>query len=300
MDENCFENTLVLGNGFSRTIFDKMHSWGNLFEGEDSDIKNYTILYEIYLLKNNCKKEEDVKKEVKKKINDCVSEEKIKTNIHDIDKFGRYLKENKVHNIITTNYDEGIEIILCNKCGYKRIEKPDGLIPEETYSIRTYKEFENIEMNHRVKLWQIHGNMERIKSITLGFDQYCGSLSKLCSYLKGEYESDQGPKCKTRMIKKCETRTFDGLSWAELFFNTNIYIVGLGMDFSEIDIWWLLNKRIRIKNQISQVLNDIYFLYNELYDNKKDIFEALNAFQVACIGITPDDDYIQTIFKQMH
>ena len=169
-----------------------------------------------------------------------------------------------IHNIITTNYDEGIEIILCNKCGYKKLEKPEGLVPEEVFSIRTYKVFENSVLNHRVKLWQIHGKLERIKSITLRFDQYCASLSKLCSYLKGQYESDKGPKCRIPMIEKYETQTFDGLSWAELFFYTNVYIVGFGMDFSEIDIWWLLNKRIRIKNRTSRLQNDIFYLYNEL------------------------------------
>lgn len=299
MGEEYIENTLFLGNGFSRNVFEGIPSWEDLFEGQSGDINDYTILYEIYLLNNKKKREDDVKEEFKKKIGDYVSEENVKKNINDLYNFGRYLKDNRVHNIITTNYDCGIEIILCKKCGYKKIERPVGLLPEDIYSIRTYKEFENIEMNHKVKLWQIHGDMERIKSITLGFDHYCGALSKLSNYLKGEYKSKRGIECKTSMIKKCETKAFDGLSWVELFFNTNIYIVGFGMNFSEIDIWWLLNKRIRIRNQVTQIQNNIYFLYNEQYDDKKDILEALNAFQVKCIGRNSDDNYIQMIFKQM-
>lgn len=39
------------------------------------------------------------------------------------------------------------------------------------------------------------------------------------------------------------------------------------MDFSEIDIWWLLNKHMRIKREAPQVKNNIYYLYNQ-YDNK--------------------------------
>lgn len=296
---NKSEKTLFLGNGFSRNVFKGIPSWEELFEGQKSKIKNYTILYEAYLLKNKNKGENDVKEYFKEKIRNYVSEKNVKEDICGLKYFGDYLKENRVNNIITTNYDSGIEIILCSFCGYEKVENPVGLVPEDIYSIRTYKEFENGKKNHRVKLWHIHGDMERIKSITLGFDQYCGALAKLSDYLKGHYESKRGISCNTSMIEKCETNKFDGLSWVELFFNTNVYIVGFGMDFSEIDIWWILNKRIRIKNQVSQIQNEIYYLYNEQYDNKEDIFEALKAFQVRCIGRNSDDKYIQMIFEQM-
>lgn len=59
MDKNYIENTLVIGNGFSRTVFEDVASWGNLFEGDKSGIENCTILYETYLLKNCSKKEEE-------------------------------------------------------------------------------------------------------------------------------------------------------------------------------------------------------------------------------------------------
>lgn len=31
--------------------------------------------------------------------------------------------------------------------------------------------------------------------------------------------------------------------WPELFFTSDIAIVGLGLDYSEIDLWWLLSMR---------------------------------------------------------
>lgn len=34
MSRKCTENTLVIGNGFSRSVFDGIPSWGNLFEEE--------------------------------------------------------------------------------------------------------------------------------------------------------------------------------------------------------------------------------------------------------------------------
>lgn len=41
------ENTLFLGNGFSRNVFKGIPSWEELFEGQTGEINNYTILYEV-------------------------------------------------------------------------------------------------------------------------------------------------------------------------------------------------------------------------------------------------------------
>lgn len=93
---------------------------------------------------------------------------------------------------------------------------------------------------------------------------------------------------------------FDNLSWVELFFYTNVYIVGLALDFSEVDIWWLLNKHVRIKREVPEVQNNIYYIFNNQYDNKeekKEIYEALEAFQVECQGIDSNENYITNIFN---
>lgn len=292
-------NTLVLGNGFSRSIFKGIPSWECLFKKYDSVVKNYTILYEVSLLKGKESTDNEVKWELIREIEKSHSLDKINENVLDLEKFGEYLAQNNIYNIITTNYDKGIELILCDICGYEEIE-PKGLVKEEIYSIRTYKEYINRKSCHQLKLWKIHGDIDRIKSITLGYDQYCGSLSKLCEYIKGKYKSDNGPVCNVHIKQKCEKQKFDNLSWAELFFYTNVYIVGFGLDFSEIDIWWLLNKHIRIKREVPQVQNNIYYIFNNQYDNKeekKEIYEALEAFQVECQGIDSNENYITNIFR---
>ena len=100
------------------------------------------------------------------------------------------------------------------------------------------------------------------------------------------------------MEEKCKSNSFDGVSWAELFFNSDVYIAGFGMDFSEIDVWWLLTKRARIY-KISEFLNNnIHYLYSNCHDSgKDDIFEALNALHVDCHGICTSSNYIDNLFK---
>lgn len=296
------ENVLLLGNGFSKMLFEGIPSWGNLFNEENSPIKNYTILYEIFFLKNRTTSEATVKEHLIEDIKSRVSVEKINRNLRALSEFGVKLKEKRIYNILTTNYDDGLDILLCDICGYKKLPKTQT--DEKVYSIRTYKEYENKTLGHRVKLWKIHGEFNRIASIMFGYDQYCGALSKLSQYIKGTYKSSSksGPVCKTNIEDKCIHNNFDGISWAELFFNSNIYIVGLGMQFAEIDLWWILNKRARIKRKLSTVNNKICYLYSENYDKleeKVDVIEAFNVFGVGIDGIKCDEKYIEHIFEKI-
>ncbi len=300
------ENTLFLGNGFTRSVFQNMPSWGDLFGEADGSINNYTILYEAFRLNagRSGQEEEIVKAELIHKIETTFSDKNIGEDIYNLENFGQYLFQHHVHNIITTNYDNGIEFILCDTCGYGE-QAVTEVVPERIYSIRTYKTFINGETGHKVKLWKIHGDLSRIKSITLGFDQYCGSLSKLVGYVKGNYESSQsGGKtfCRIPMKRKCEEQRYDGISWIELFFRTNVYIVGFGMDFSEIDIWWLLNKRARLLLEVPEIKNSITYLYDDKYESEKKktaIFAALRAFQVSYGPIQSGENYINNIFDNM-
>ena len=181
MKQKHIENTLFLGNGFSRTIFNNIPSWGELLQISDSPISNYTIRYETYRMKKSKETEEGIKKELIRKITAAFSSQNIMDNTNDLKQFGEYLLKCNVNNIITTNYDNGIELILCDFCGYK--EDKSKVTAERIYSIRTHKLLVNEKSGHAIKIWKIHGDLDRIKSITLGLDQYCGALAKLTEYV---------------------------------------------------------------------------------------------------------------------
>lgn len=299
---HCF-----LGNGFSRAVFNNIPSWEILINPSTNptySIENYTFLCKMQYILGKNKNEAAVKEALVQKLKDVIVSQNIREGIRGLNRFGEYLRLYRINNIITTNYDRGIEFILCNYCEYKEVEKPLGLIPEDIYSIRTYKILKYKNGNHKLRLWKMHGDVSRPKSIMLGFDHYCGSLAKLSNYIKGTYCSkDAKIECRVNIENKCINNAFDRISWAELFFSTNVFIIGLGLDFSEIDIWWLLNKHVRIKTQNPHHLqNSIYYFYNEQYDNpeeKKDIFQMLSTFCVEQVSIRSDKDYIRNIFYQI-
>ena len=305
MCQEPLPNTLFVGNGFSRAIFQEVPSWCNLFENTDTSIKvikNYTFLYEAFRLEFGQKGlgENQVKEEFIKEIR--AFSDKLSSNVdYSLNKLGNLLYAQNINNIITTNYDNGIEHILQDACGYHE-EMPEKLVQEKIYNIRTYKSFYNVVTGHKVKLWKIHGDLDRIKSITLGFDQYCGALSKLENYVKGSYISTHGETptiCNTHMLEKCKhPELFDNISWVELFFNSNVYIIGFGLDFSEIDIWWLLNKRTRFMLEIPEIRNSIIYLYNKDYEcraSKPELFAALDAFEVVYRPISSGPNYLENV-----
>ena len=341
------ENTLLVGNGFSRILVSGMPSWEVLLQDKKTPepydpYLNNTLRYEKTVLKQvqsgdgSKNPDSSVKTELAGKL-------RIQDNYNPdyegaLNQFGEQLYCHNVTNILTTNYEDLIESILAKKCGYTEITPADGTIlrkqrqngdqaqsdgdqgeagdyiytAEELYNIRTRKVYSKTYSEgkkHTVTLWKIHGDASRDdgKSIILGFDQYCGQLTKLLEYLKGHYSSDDNTttqghpsglryaECTTPMLKKIENDTYDGISWAELFFTSNVYIAGFGMDYAEIDLWWLINYRARLKhikslninNQI-KIDNHIKYLYHPIYDNPshnhlvKSRMEAMERFDVEC------------------
>lgn len=323
------KNTLFIGNGFSRSLFPNIPGWDELFRNMPENLRKHglgellriapTLVYEVYrkALRSSIEDESALKHQLLEQIDDTFQSEDVACNSEEIGSFGNMLADHNVGDIITTNYDYGIEWIL-KKCGYEQ-KVAHGLIPEQIYNIRTYKVFRNDKTTHTVKLWKIHGDSdsERIKSVTLGFDQYCGTIAKEYDYVKGEYASNRNtrsnrlsvgasnPVCSASLKDKCGgKKCFDGISWIELFFTSNVYIVGFGMGFSEIDIWWLLNQYSRLKEQdLNQVNNTITFIDNKQYSVDEKIKMILKYFDV-CLTEIPsigtDPNYLSNIFKQMN
>ena len=101
------------------------------------------------------------------------------------------------------------------------------------------------------------------------------SAVKVDSYIKGTYKSDSNKNLqKIKPIKeKVELNEYDNLSWIELFFKSDVHIIGFGFDFYEIDLWNILAKRSRLND----LTNNIYYyttLLSEIKDDSDRIMET--------------------------
>ena len=155
-------------------------------------------------------------------------------------------------NYLTTNYDLTIESYFPN---VKHIGA------EVFYNLYSYSSPEAgaSSLYSQNNVWHIHGDVRRLNSIILGYDHYCKEISQIRSYL---------PQCISQFIRsgwrKIVKQNFDeaewqSRSWIDLFFTENIYILGLALGFTEIDLWWLIDLWAHCKKQ-HLVHNEIFYL----------------------------------------
>jgi hypothetical protein len=98
---------------------------------------------------------------------------------------------------------------------------------------------------------------------------------------------------------------WDGLSWVELFFMNHVHIVGFSMDYSEIDLWWILNKRARIMKAPEKGLslnNEVTYYTTEIDSPKRHLLEAMNVEVVEAPKPTSKgewEQYYRGVIKQI-
>lgn len=141
--------------------------------------------------------------------------------------------------ILTTNYDYTIEgtALYPKPITAYRIEKmmrhtPEIRQAERSYMIHTYNEVSYGGINNRI--WHIHGEARKPSSIVIGHYMYVNLVSQWRVKVKKREKS---------------YRTFDhtkaSACWLDSFIMGNVYILGFGFDFSELDLWWLINRKKR-------------------------------------------------------
>lgn len=259
------KNSVFFGNGFNR-LSEGSKSWSDLLESiADGKVINgitNTLQYEdLYL----CDKIDVTKLpssmsgysqeyKVKYKIAKLVSD--FKTN----DAF-EFLVNLGVDAYITTNYDETLEMQA--KLGGWKKYWAEFDISERLYSIRRKHVYVSSKRNKKMTIWPIHGEAGYPQSIMLGYDHYCGAIGKIDSYLKGFYEYKNKVKDLVEvesMVERLRSNDIQIHSWIDLFFTTNVHIIGFGLDYSEQDIWWILNKRKRyMYENKGNIRNKIHF-----------------------------------------
>lgn len=272
------ENTVLYGNGINR-LNEENPSWGKLLDGikgirtfDNGDLP-YTMIYERILMEKPRGKAQSIFND-ETRIKEMVAKVLSKTQNHE-----HYIKlfELKCSNYLTTNYDYAFKNTFDQINKYSFIEEST----EDIYSIRRAIRINENEETQKT-IWHIHGELNRPKSIMLGLDHYCGSIGKIDNYIKGKYEYQRNGKIiRLKSIKeKLLENDFDGVSWIELFFTTNVHIIGFGIDYSELDLWWILTKRARMMRDpdLKRLIKNRIVVHVPNFDeHKKGVLNSLNV-----------------------
>ena len=264
-------NVLLLGNGMITSCAKlngiKNHSWNKYIEklsNENSKDKPIINSKNIpYSLKATLIADKDDAKRQKQYAN------VFKTLSFDNNTLIKELVQLEFQAILTTNYTYEIED--CFLEGYSALKSQSklryaksvkrgylGNKPDTKYLLHTYNKFKT-----GPQIWHIHGEERRPSSIILTHDEYSRLINRLIT--ENKYNENKYIEYANDLHYK---------SWLDYILMGNLYIVGLGMDFSEFDLWWVLNRRIREKAKTGK----IYFF--DIGDTNKDILAALKRMGV--------------------
>lgn len=81
-------------------------------------------------------------------------------------------------------------------------------------------------------------------------------------------------------MPKLLDRLKDGIdepfSWIDLFFIADIYMIGFGLLYDEIDLWWVLTRRKRLIRQGYDIKNRVYYCGN-VDSGKEKLFATMGV-----------------------
>lgn len=210
--------------------------------------KPFPLFYEEIFLRSlqskAIKEEIELKREIAAKVS------AIKPNlVHQL------IKELDPAHIMTVNYEFLLE-------GNPHC-KNEGIVKEKLYSV--FRKF----VVGTTTYWHLHGDCNHPASINLGYEHYSGQLQQMRNYVTGLSNYKNKKLEKLPLINRLRAK--NGLkaiqSWVDLFFTKDIHIVGMTLDFVEMDLWWLLTHRTRQMNYKNRaaIQNSIYYYVPQAY-----------------------------------
>ncbi len=112
-----------------------------------------------------------------------------------------------------------------------------------------------------VVVHHVHGECAYPESICLGYEHYAGTLEKIRTFLTDSTSvRDKADPHKFKLYDVLsEIEESDG-SWLYRFFTEDIYFLGVGLDVSEMDIWWLITYRAKLmREKAAPIHNQIVY-----------------------------------------
>lgn len=142
--------------------------------------------------------------------------------------------------ILTTNYSYELERVagICKRrdgedCKKYQDHTRETDRAEQKYLLHTFYRvpYNGVEN----KVWHIHGEARKKDSIVLGHYYYGNLLGKYQEILR---------RRGNRQLKRQDAGEPPIIeSWLEAFIMGDVYVLGFGFDYSEMDLWWLLNRK---------------------------------------------------------
>jgi hypothetical protein len=272
---------LLVGNGINR-VSASGPSWRNIIDEiakevnqsqvlKRLDVKPFTLAFEelILLAERQGKRRIEVERLVAEQIQKLEASEYHK----------RVMTLGTQH-VLTTNYDYALELAIDrahSEGGYKVLPK---------YNVFRHRTAGDI------KVWHIHGEAAYPRSLILGYDNYTGTVQKMRQYIKSSagYHGLRSPF-------RRGTYNFDkdgtNYSWIDVFLRDDIHIVGFGLEYIEIDLWWLIYYKADLEKRKKNVGKTLYYRFTKEKSSLDELgkLDLLKALGVEVHEINVKDGY---------
>lgn len=234
------KNVLLLGNGINRAYDRQAVSWTDLLDKMttiENMPKHESLPFPLEMVLRTNDHVNEVLQKYNKDLYGVVEDNRLRSILTKVLKMG-------FDEILTTNYDYALEgtaryprKVTDNWLKKKSMKHTSEVKQaENTYLLHTYQEAECEGVVNRI--WHIHGDARRPGSIVIGHYMYVNLVSKWRE------------KIKERVNKyKNWDATQPSECWLDSFVLGNVYVLGLGMEFCELDLWWLFNRKKREKEE---------------------------------------------------
>lgn len=298
------KQTILFGNGINR-VCNEEFEWSNVLEEirgvsfTFQDSVPYTFQYEDILISKSSvgdfsSNEQTIKQRVIKYLNarQTAGNGEIYEQLFSI----------PADYFLTTNYDLAYQIALQNN-GFSLRDSNNN---ELAYSMRRWSKWVDQEKRRQLQIWQIHGTINAKDSIMLGFDHYSGNISRLYNYLNngaytrvepGKVNEDlkhyKESKSKLPYILYRISHLLDKIQliyWADTFFMSDVHIIGNALSFAEIDLWWILNKRMRLMKNHKGIIKNMIYYYGYTEESIKHMLASYGVDVSYCTTTEPQKD----------
>src|ERR1043166_6383164 len=154
-----------------------------------------------------------------------------------VDKVHAALMKLPVQNILTTNYDFCLE----------RAVDPEPKSADWKTRERQFSLFQRRKAGGRF-VFHIHGEVGTPSTIVLGHEAYVESCANIRRYAHGKGNYHRGAKRYLKAkFRRGSGRIHGPHAWVDLFMLRDVHIVGFGLEFTEVDIWYLLSYKSRLR-----------------------------------------------------
>lgn len=140
--------------------------------------------------------------------------------------------------ILTTNYSYEAEMAFLgtdtiSDYRLRKLAKSTTGRIDARYMLHSYNELASPDGRVN-RIWHIHGEAKKTESMIIDHYHYGELLNRFVNFFRWRKRDYDNFESYNDIPKE---------SWLDAYMLGDVYILGQGMDFSEMDLWWLLNRK---------------------------------------------------------